>query len=350
MATSTNSKWDARTTGQTVVEAFPQQVKDKIILITGANPGGIGGSTATSLAIASPKLLILAGRNQAKLTETASNVKKVNPNVTCRPLILDLSSQKSCHQAAKEILEASDVPHIDILINNAGVMDIPERTLSPEGIEMQFATNHVGHFLFTNLIFPKIAAAAKTATPGATRIINLSSRAVVYGPVRFNDYNFTKCEKDLPESDHMSKQVRQLWSVHEDKPYIPQAAYGQSKSANVLFSVGLNKRLLEKTGVLSLAVHPGGINTELSRHLDTTKLEAVLEKFKQTSPDFFLKDLEQGCSTTLAAALDPKNTKDDLFWEDCNVATWAPEWSTSPEKAEQLWKLSEQLVGQEFSY
>jgi len=347
---ATNSDWGERTTGQMVVEAFPQQVKDKIILITGANPGGIGGSTATSLALASPKLLILAGRGQARLAETVENIKKVNPAVTCKPLILDLSSQESCRKAAKEVMEASDVPHIDVLINNAGVMDIQERTLSPEGIEMQFATNHIGHFLFTNLVFPKIAAAAKTAIPGATRIINLSSRAVVYGPVRFSDYNFTKCEKDLPESDHMSKEVRAMWNEHEDKPYIPQAAYGQSKSANVLFSVSLNNKLLEKSGVLSVAVHPGGINTELARHLDPEKLKAAIEGFKKYSPGFFMKDLEQGCSTTLVAALDPKTTKDDILWADCHVAGWAPEWSTDPAKAEQLWKLSEQLVGQEFSY
>ena len=347
---STSGEWGPRTTGKTVVEAFPQEVKDKIILITGANPGGIGGSTATSLAIASPRLLILAGRNQAKLAETAANVKKVNPSVTCKSLILDLSSQESCRKAAKEVLEASDIPHINILINNAGVMDIPERTLSPEGIEMQFATNHIGHFLFTNLIYPKIAAAVASSTPGATRIINLSSRAVMYGPVRFSDYNFTKREADLPKSDHMSEQVRQMWGENEDKPYIPQAAYGQSKSANVLFSVGLNKRLFEKTGVLSLAVHPGGVNTELARHLEQEKLQAAVDAFKKASPDFHIKDIEEGCSTTLAAALDPKNTKEDIFWEDCHTATWAPEWSTSPEKAEQLWKLSEQLVGQEFSY
>ncbi|KAK5092889.1 hypothetical protein LTR24_004803 [Lithohypha guttulata] len=319
---ATNSDWGGRTTGQMVVEVFPQQVKDKIILITGANPGGIGGSTATSLAVASPKLLILAGRGQARLAETIENIKKVNPAVTCKPLILDLSSQESCRKAAKEVMEASDVPHIDVLINNAGVMDIQERTLSPEGIEMQFATNHIGHFIFTNLIFPKVAAAAKTAIPGATRIINLSSRAVVYGPVRFSDYNFTKCEKDLPESDHMSKEVRAMWNEHEDKPYIPQAAY----------------------------VHPGAVSTDLARHLDPEKLKAAIEGFKKTAPGMFWKDLEQGCSTTLVAALDPKNTKDDILWADCHVAGWAPEWSTDPGKAEQLWKLSEQLVGQEFSY
>jgi len=348
MSANSVTNWGQSTTGQVVVEAFPQQVKDKIILITGANPGGIGSSTATSLAIASPKLLVLAGRSEARLAQTIEAVNKINPDVKCKALILDLSSQESCRKAAKEVIEASDIPNIDLLINNAGVMDIPERQFSTEGIEMQFATNHIGHFLFTNLIFPKVAAAAKASATGATRIINLSSRAVTYGPVRFDDYNFTKCEKDLPESNHMSKAVRELWNVLEDKPYIPQAAYGQSKSANVLFSVGLNNRLADKAGIISLAVHPGMVGTELSRHMDPEHLKAVIDRLQKEGLGLYVKNLDEGCSTTLVAALDPRNTKDDLFWEDCHVASWAPEWSTSSEKAEQLWKLSEQLVGREF--
>lgn len=136
----------------------------------------------------------------------------------------------------------------------------------------------------------------------------------MYGPVRFSDYNFTKCEKDLPESNHMDKEAPNLWNNHEDKPYIPQAAYGQSKSANVLFSVSLNNKLLIKSGVLSVAVRPGVISTELARHIDPEKLEAAMEGFKKYLPGFLMKDLEQGCSTTLVAALDPMNTKDDMLW------------------------------------
>lgn len=346
---TSNSSYGERTTGKEVVAAFPEEVKDKIILITGANPGGIGGSTAVSLAAASPKLLILAGRDQSKLSETIENVKKVNPNVACKPLSLDLSSQASCKEAAKQVLEASEIPHIDLLINNAGVMNIEQRTESPDGIEMQFATNHVGHFLFTNLVYPKVAAAGGAAKPGETRIINLSSRAVLYSPVRFHDYNYTKPEKDLPEEEHMAMHTRELWDEMEDKPYIPQGAYGQSKSANVLFSVGLNKRI-EKDGVISVAVHPGAIKTELGRHIGEEKIKKAFEKMAKTNPNLYFKNLDEGCSTTLVAALDPKVTKDDIFFAECQIAGWAPEWSTNPEKAEQLWTLSEKLVGKEFAY
>lgn len=346
---TSNSEFNDHTTGHTVVSALPGQAKEKIILVTGANPGGIGQSTAVSLAKDSPKLIIVAGRSSSKLAGTTEEIKKINPNVAVKHLILDLSSQDSCRKAAQEILEADDVPQIDILINNAGVMDIAERTLSPEGIEMQFATNHVGHYLFTNLILPKIVVAAKKSSPGSTRIINLSSRAVMYGPVRFSDWNFTKTEAELPKSEHMTKETRALWDQMEDKPYVPQAAYGQSKCANVLFSRELNKRLFEKTGILSIAVHPGGINTNLGRHIDPAHFEAVVKKFKEFAGDkFFMKDLDQGCSTTLVAALDPKITQDDFFMADCQFAAWVPECASSEEMAGRLWALSEGLVRQQF--
>lgn len=342
---TSNNEFGETTTGAQVVSAYAEAVKDKIILITGANPAGIGGSTAVSLARASPRLLILAGRNPSKLAETTANVQKANPNVTCKSLDLDLSSQESVRKAAKEILEDDTIPHIDILINNAGVMNIAERTLSPEGIEMQFATNHIGHFLFTNLIMQKIEASAKSGKPGTTRIINLSSRAVVYSGVRFSDWNHTKKEAELPEDEHLAQEARVLWNQEEDKPYVPQAAYGQSKSANVLFTIGLNKRLHAKTGILSVAVHPGGIMTELGRHTD---LAAAVANFKKFAPNMHWKNLEEGCSTTLVAALDPGMTEKDMFLGDCQVADWAPAWATDADKAEKLWQLSEEIVGQHF--
>lgn len=343
MPTSTD-KFNEQTTGTTVVSAYADHVKDKIVLITGANPGGIGQSTAVSLARASPRLIIVAGRTSSKLAETENEIKKANSNVTVKQLILDLSSQESCRRAAEEVLHAADIPHLDLLINNAGVMNIAERTLSVDGIEMQFATNHVGHFLFTNLVLPKMLIAAKNNSPGAVRVINLTSRAVMYGPVRFSDWNFTKREADMPEAEHASQGTRDLWDKHEDVPYLPQAAYGQSKTANVLFTKELNKRLLERTGILSIAAHPGLVETNLNRHVDPVELQAVLEKFGK----IHAKDLDQGCSTTLVAALDPKITQDDFFMADCQFAAWVPESSTDESFATRLWTLSEGLVREQF--
>lgn len=347
--TISNAGFGEKTTGQAVVQAYAKQVHGKTVLITGANPGGIGYSTAVALASASPKLLILAGRSSDKLAKTVEAVKAANAKIATKSLILDLSSQESCRKAAQDVLDDSEIDQIDILINNAGVMNISERTLSPEGIEMQFATNHIGHFLFTNLVMPKLVKAAENASSGATRIVNLSSRAVVYGPVRFADYNFTKKQTELPEDEHMSDQVRQLWGETEDKPYIPQAAYGQSKTANVLFSIALNKRLSGKR-ILSNAVHPGHIATDLGRHMDQEKLNAAVETFTKNIPNYHIKDLEDGCSSTLVAALDPKVDQKDIFFADCQFADWAPQYSTDPDKAEQLWTLSEDLVGEKFRY
>ncbi|KAK5239101.1 hypothetical protein LTR40_014856, partial [Exophiala xenobiotica] len=97
------------------------------------------------------------------------------PDVDYRPLQADLSSQESVRKAASTLMAWEDVPAVDLLFNNAGVMNIPERTLSPDGIEMHLATNHVGHFLLANLILPKLIAAAKNSPRGFVRIINISS-------------------------------------------------------------------------------------------------------------------------------------------------------------------------------
>ena len=136
---ASHEEFGAQTEASTVAEAFSSQIANKVILITGVNAGGIGGSAAEALAAHSPKMLILSGRSQNKVEEVIEKIKLLHPDVSCRYLHLDLSSQKSVRAAAKEVLSYSDVPQIDILINNAGVMNIPERTLSEDGIEMQFA-------------------------------------------------------------------------------------------------------------------------------------------------------------------------------------------------------------------
>jgi len=123
------------------------------------------------------------------------------PKVNYRALKLDLSSQKAVHEAAGELLSWSDVPTLDILVNNAAVMNLPERILSDDGLEMQFATNHVGHFLFTCLIMPKLVKAAEGSPKGATRVINVTSLSPTVAGMRWSDINFEKINKDLPEAE-----------------------------------------------------------------------------------------------------------------------------------------------------
>lgn len=193
-------------------------------------------------------------------------LQKTYPNVTYRALKLDLSSQEAVRAAAAEVLSWDDLPAIHIVVNSAGVMNLPERILSPDGIEMTFATNHVGHFLFTNLIMPKVIAAAKNSEKGATRIINVTSLSPTRAGIRWSDLNFEKVNKTLPADEQPDYNMLKFWGAvdSEEKSYVPIEAYNQSKVANVLFSIGLNNRFYESHGILSFAVHPGIIMTELS--------------------------------------------------------------------------------------
>jgi NAD(P)-dependent dehydrogenase (short-subunit alcohol dehydrogenase family) len=303
------------------------------------------------LSVHSPKMLILASRTPSKIQDIIEEWKSKSPSTTYVPVALDLSSQKSVREAAASILSNPEIQQIDIVFNNAAVMAIPERQLSPDGIEMQFATNHIGHFLFTNLIMPKIVAAAKSNVKGATRIINVSSLAAFYGPVRFSDINFDKPNESLPEAEQPGYEAlaQRGRGVDPKDTYNPQTAYGQSKSANVLFSLALTARLYEKYGILSFGLHPGGILTELSRYLDPAEFASAVEQFKG-----FFVSVDQGCATSLRAGLDdslgPANYKTDgqgIYLADVNIAE-APAWAHDPKLAERLWELSEKLVGQKF--
>jgi NAD(P)-dependent dehydrogenase (short-subunit alcohol dehydrogenase family) len=231
-------------------------------------------------------------------------------------------------------------------------MNVPERTVSEDGIEMQFATNHIGHFLFTNLILSKMIASASGSAKGTTRIVNVSSRGVRFSPVRFSDLNFTKPFEQLPESERPDLAVMKasFFEIDVTGAYHGMIAYGQSKSANVLFSLSLTERLYEQHGILSFGLHPGVIITELGRHSDPATMEAVLDRYRSMGMVF--KTLGQGAATTLVAALDPNlapATKDGkgIYMEDCQVAETAS-WATDPVAAQRLWTVSEELVGEKF--
>ncbi|MBE3048823.1 SDR family NAD(P)-dependent oxidoreductase [Candidatus Bathyarchaeota archaeon] len=169
-------------TAQELASQLRTEVKDKIILITGVSPNSIGAASAAATATASPSHLILAGRNPSKTQLTADAIAASHPHLYVRTLKLDLASQSSVRDAAKDLL-SWDLPRIDVLVNNAGVMGT-DYALTADGVESQFATNHVGHFLFTNLIMERLL---KSEAP---RVVNVASDGHRMGPVRFNDYNF----------------------------------------------------------------------------------------------------------------------------------------------------------------
>lgn len=178
------SSYNATTTVAELVADLAAQIKGKVILTTGVSPGGLGAIFAEAIAKAQPAVLILAGRNPARVGETAKAVRTVNPGVNVRTLTLDLVSLDKVRQAAAEVNSWDDLKHIDVLVNNAGIM-ATEYTQSPDGFEGQLATNHLGPFLFTNLIMGKILATNKP------RIVNVSSDGHRLHPIRFFDYNFS---------------------------------------------------------------------------------------------------------------------------------------------------------------
>ena len=214
-------------------------------------------SLTISKASQDPKLLVIAGRNPTKIQECIEALKADYPNVEYRALKLDLGDKDSIRAAAKEVMSWPGA--VDILVNSAGIMGIDQRTLTSDGIEIHFATNHIGHFLFTNLIMPKLIKAAEGKPKGSARIVNVSSGSPMMSGMRWSDMTFEKKNKDLPQEEQPAYEWFKVWgySDMEEKAYIPLDGYNRSKVANVLFGIGANRRLLEKHGVFMTAVHPG---------------------------------------------------------------------------------------------
>ncbi|KAG0649771.1 Short-chain dehydrogenase TIC chloroplastic [Hyphodiscus hymeniophilus] len=342
------TRWTFNSNGDKVVEAFKDRVKGKTskvlpisllkfelinpVVITGPGIGGIGAETALSLAAGSPSLLILAGRTESKVSPLVAAISARYPSVSTKFVPLDLASQASVRAAAATI--SSSVESIDILINNGGIMVCPYAK-SEEGIEMQFATNYVGHFLLTNLLVGKLL---KGGGREGVRVVNVSSSAHGSGVIRWDDVNF-----------------------EDGKVYQPWEAYGQSKSALILFSHALATRL-KKHGGFSFSLHPGSISSGLQVHMmaaDKALLEdgmaraAAAEKamgreWKMPAK----KTMQQGCSTTLIAALDPSIEKDNGAYLDNGdiAANSPPDYLSLLESEHRLWKLSEELVGEKLDW
>lgn len=223
--------------------------------ITGVSRGGIGKATALAVAKHGPTLLILISRTQSNLDEVIDDIKAVKPHVHVESVLVDLGSQVSVRHGAEEVKSLTQ--RIDVLINNAG-LTVYRREWSPDGLDIHLACNHLGPFLLTNLLLDRILTAAKASPLGATRVVNITSDGHRPCPFRFHDYNCEGKEVPSDEQDELYK-----WPADMVKPidgYSGWLAYGQSKTANILFTVELNRRL-EGTGVVSYAVYPGGKST-----------------------------------------------------------------------------------------
>ena len=177
---TSNPAWNAATNAEEVAAALSSSIAGKTVLVTGVSPGGLGAHFLNVIAAQGPKLLILAGRSLAKCAETAKELEGAHPGITTRTLELDLSSQAQVRKAAAEVLSWPEP--IDVLVNNAAVMATPyEKTV--DGLELQFGTNHIGHFLFTNLIMP-------LASSNGPRVINISSGGHRFSDIRWDDIGF----------------------------------------------------------------------------------------------------------------------------------------------------------------
>lgn len=261
---------DARPTALQIVkdEDLLGKLTDKVILITGGN-SGIGLETAKVLHATGATVYITA-RDSEKLEKAIKEIKSWPEAESAAPVYgveLRLDSLSSVRDAAKYFLERSK--SLNILILNAGTMATPEGR-TEDGFETQFGTNHLGHFLFFELLKPALLAA--TTPSFQSRVISVTSKGHRHAGVRFDDFNFEK------------------------EPYNPWLAYGQSKTANIYFAVELERRYGNQ-GIHALAVHPGAIMTNLGRHVDLSKFDWEGELGQ------YLKSPEQGATTTVYAAL-----------------------------------------------
>lgn len=287
---------------------------------------GLGKETARAMA-ARGAHVILAGRDADKLEETAREIREAT-GAQVDTIVCDLASLDSVHRCGAEARDR--FAKIDLLINNAGVMACPQGTTA-DGFEMQFGTNHLGHFLLTKELLPLVEKGERA------RVVNLSSRGHHIDGVHFDDPNFARRDYDK-------------W-----------ASYGQSKTANILFSVGLERRLGER-GIHAYALHPGGIMTNLGRHMTEDDVKWMMERMRKLAeesgdPSQGLKTIPQGAATTCwvatAAELEGRG---GLYAEDCHVAEVDDEnpsggvrsYALDPGNAEKLWALSEELVGEKF--
>ncbi|KAB8227301.1 NAD(P)-binding protein [Aspergillus alliaceus] len=303
MATTTYPKFNENTEALDVAGAFASEIRGKTIMVTGVNRGGTGLSTTQAFEF---------------------------PKVNYRGLQVDFPNLESVRNAAYEIMSWADVPTINIVINSAGIMGIQERTLSQDGIELHCATNHLGHWLLTCLIMPKLIKAAESNPTGATRVVNVSSASVQASGMRWSDMNFERRNKDLPAEEE----------PNYESLYVPLDGYNRSKGANVLFGIAANKRLFDKHGMLTLSLHPGVIDTELGRNMSLKDLEAFADLVAALDPK-----LAQGVGKS-------KNGSENWgsYLDSCQISGKAHPLAISSEEAEKLWDVSERLVGQTFAW
>lgn len=309
------SRFNAASTAEEVVAGI--DLSGKTAIVTGGY-SGLGVETTRALSGAGATVIVPA-RDRAKAERTLAGIDNV------RIETMDLSDPASIAAFADRIVGAGTP--VSILVNSAGIMATP-LARDAEGHESQFSTNHLGHFRLAAGLWPALVAA------GGARVVSVSSRGHQIGPVDFDDIDF------------------------RTRAYDKWQAYGQAKTANALFALGLDRRGAEH-GVRAFSLHPGVILTDLARHLSEDEIYAfdVYDENgnRRVDPARDLKSPQQGAATSVWAATRPElDGIGGVYCEDCEVALPQGEaagnkgvapWAMDPDAAERLWALSERLTG-----
>ena len=321
-------KFGATSTTEDVLSGV--RLDGKRILVTGVS-AGLGVETARAL-VAHGAHVVGTARDLAKAEAATAQVRKdAEANGGSFDLVaLDLADLKSVRACADDLLKKGEP--FDVIIANAGVMATPFGHTA-DGFETQFGTNHLGHFVFVNRI-------ASLLREGG-RLISLSSSGHRFANVNLEDPNF------------------------EHTAYEPFVAYGRSKTANILFAVEFDRRHRER-GVRAAALHPGGIHTELSRHMGPGQIEAMIERItKQVEAEgqiFQFKTIPQGAATSVwSGVVASAEEIGGKYCENCHVSKVVADdvaispvsegvrgYALDPANAAALWKKSEEMVGESF--
>lgn len=303
----------------------------RVALVTGG-ASGLGQETARVLALRGAHVVI-AARDMAKGGAAVDTIQADLPTASLEVMELDLADLDSIR--AFTVLFLREHKRLDLLINNAGVMASPPGKTA-DGFDLQFGTNHLGHFLLTNRLKPALLASVEAGH--APRVVVLSSRAHQRAALDMDDPNF------------------------EARPYDKWVAYGESKTANALFAVELDRRW-KADGIRAFSVHPGGIMTALARHLSEDDMAMLSARFNRSEAPQ-LKTVEQGAATSVFAAVSPTLAgKGGMYLENSGIArrqddpdldpteqegSGVRSYAQDPEAAKRLWALSEDMVGERF--
>jgi NAD(P)-dependent dehydrogenase (short-subunit alcohol dehydrogenase family) len=315
---------DARPTALQIVkdEAAEGKLVGKVIVITGTS-SGLGVETARALSLTGAKLLLTA----RDLNKAKTALKGILKPGRVEVVEMDNSSLSSVRAAAEVILQKSN-GQVNILVNNAGIMALPKLAYTIDGFEMQFGVNHLSHFLLFELLKPALLASASPAF--SSRVVNVSSSAHHVASINGSgNYNFEKGE------------------------YNEWVSYGQSKTANIYMANEIERRYGSR-GLHATSVHPGGIATGLTQHVDP----AMLEEFQRDEKiSKVMKSPEQGAATTVWAAIAGEwEKKGGEYLADCGTTTRGNDnheisgagfagHAYNPENEARLWRDSLKMVG-----